>query len=53
MTYIGWAFVLCTLAGMVGLIDFHVYIKGPEVHVCIKGPGECRIEENTWLKTKH
>jgi hypothetical protein len=38
MKYIGWAVVICTLTGMVGLIDFHV---------CIKGPGECRIKENT------
>jgi hypothetical protein len=33
MRFLGWAFVLCTLAGMVGLIDFHV---------CIKGAGECQ-----------
>jgi hypothetical protein len=38
MRYLGWAFVLCTLAGMVDLIDFHV---------CIKGPGMCNIKENT------
>lgn len=38
MRYIGWAFVTLMLAGMVGLIDFHV---------CIKQPGECSIKEKT------
>jgi hypothetical protein len=36
MRYLGWAFVICTFAGMFGIIDFHV---------CIKGPGECGIKE--------
>ena len=38
MKYLGWAFLVLTLAGMVGLIDFHV---------CIKAPGECKVKENT------
>jgi hypothetical protein len=37
MRYIGWAVVIFWFAGMVGLIDFHV---------CIKGPGMCSIKES-------
>ena len=37
MRYLGWAFVLCALAGMVGLIDFYVCIKGVGECQCMKG----------------
>ena len=36
MRYIGWAFMLCVLAGIADLIDFRL---------CIDWPGQCSIKE--------
>jgi hypothetical protein len=33
MKQIGWAIIILWLAGLVGLIDFHI---------CIKEPGQCK-----------